>query len=254
VLGTAAAEEPPRLEEPAEIAGGMDDRGDDEVVEPGVGGEDFDTPEEPVPAVDIHQFDSIEVTHPLVVERRSAVVEAPPPADVDERSAADEARDGFEAAFDGAVPPGEDRGFDAVEVTRPIPLPGRPDAGEPEPAPTSAAPLPPSAEVVDDGPTGDDAPVADHRHTLDHGVPLPTMTLARLALAQDDRPLAMATLESLLERDPANGEAAAMLDELRAREATAANEKLRAVRATGKIATLQGWLDAVRLAAERRVQ
>jgi hypothetical protein len=79
------------------------------------------------------------------------------------------------------------------------------------------------------------------------------MTLAKLALDQDDRPLAMATLESLIERDPTNTEAVAMLDELRAREETVANEKLRAVRATTKIVALQGWLDGVRLAAERRV-
>ncbi len=80
------------------------------------------------------------------------------------------------------------------------------------------------------------------------------MTLAKLALEQDDRPLAMATLESLIERDPANAKARSMLDELRAREAGFADERLRAVRATTKIAALQGWLDAVRLAAERRLQ
>ncbi len=81
------------------------------------------------------------------------------------------------------------------------------------------------------------------------------MTLAKLALQQDDRPLAMATLESLIERDPANVEAVAMLDELTGSgRDRCANERLRAAQATTKIAALQGWLDAVRLAAERRVQ
>jgi len=107
-----------------------------------------------------------------------------------------------------------------------------------------------SAEDVD----GDDSERTDGHHKLSHGVPLPTMTLAKLALDQDDRPLAMATLESLIERDPSNGEAVELLDELRAQVVAVANEKLRAVQATTKIAALQGWLDAVRLAAERRVQ
>ena len=95
---------------------------------------------------------------------------------------------------------------------------------------------------------------ADYRSELSHGVPLPTMTLARLALEQDDRPLAKATLESLVERDPANTEAVEMLAELRRQDESVAGMKLRAARATTKIAALQGWLDTVRLAAERRLQ
>ena len=49
-------------------------------------------------------------------------------------------------------------------------------------------------------------------------------------------------------------EAIELLDRLRGEDRAVADEKLRAVRATAKIAALQGWLDAVRLAAERRVQ
>ena len=45
-----------------------------------------------------------------------------------------------------------------------------------------------------------------------------------------------------------------LLDLLRGEDRAVADEKLRAVRATAKITALQGWLDAVRLAAERRVQ
>jgi len=110
------------------------------------------------------------------------------------------------------------------------------------------------AEMSDEDADGDDSERPGGHHKLSHGVPLPTMTLAKLALEQDDRPLAMATLESLIERDPSNGEAVELLDELRAQVVAVANEKLRAVQATTKIAALQGWLDAVRLAAERRVQ
>ncbi len=156
--------------------------------------------------------------------------------------------------------PVETHEFDSIEVTHPIVVEKR-VADTEERAPVEAAEELVSdkarddfQEATGDDLSGDDIEIADKRHELEHGVPLPTMTLAKLALQQDDRPLAMATLESLIERDPTNTEAIAMLDELRAREATFANERLRAVRATTKIAALQGWLDAVRLAAERRVQ
>ena len=43
-----------------------------------------------------------------------------------------------------------------------------------------------------------------------------------------------------------------LLDRLRGEDRAVADEKLRAVRATAKIAALQGWLKAVRLAAEVR--
>ncbi|MCU0304797.1 MAG: hypothetical protein MUC56_12140, partial [Thermoanaerobaculales bacterium] len=92
------------------------------------------------------------------------------------------------------------------------------------------------------------------RPGVDRGLPLPTMTLARLALDQGDRQLAVATLESLLELDPGHAPAAELLDELRREEELELAGRLRAARATVKIAALQGWLDAVRLAAERRAQ
>ncbi len=166
----------------------------------------------------------------------------------------EEAPGASEEAVDDDALPGEDRGVGAVEVTRPIPVPDFSGWAEATPRPRSLESLPPPAGVGEDDLGGGEPGLTDKRHELEHGVPLPTMTLARLALGQDDRPLAMATLESLIERDPANTEAIQMLDELRAREEVFANERLRAARATTKIAALQGWLDAVRLAAERRVQ
>ena len=54
-------------------------------------------------------------------------------------------------------------------------------------------------------------------------------------------------------RDRTNIEATALLGEMQADEEKVANTKLKAAKATAKIAALQGWLDAVRLAAERRV-
>jgi len=150
--------------------------------------------------------------------------------------------------------------FDSIEATHPIVVEKREaDAEEQALAEADEQAVSDEArddfqEAIGDDLSGDDIEIADKRHELEHGVPLPTMTLAKLALQQDDRPLAMATLESLIERDPGNTEAVAMLDELSAREKTSANERLQAARATTKIAALQGWLDAVRLAAERRVQ
>jgi hypothetical protein len=85
-------------------------------------------------------------------------------------------------------------------------------------------------------------------------MPLPTMTLARLALDQGDRPLAVATLESLVERDPDNAAAAALLDELRADQAREARERSRIEVLSAKASSLRAWLDAVRLAAERRAR
>lgn len=184
------------------------------------------------------------------------VVEATDETTVDDLAEAPVGDDDAEPADaqDDDVLPGEDRGSGAVEVTRPIAV--DPELSEDRPsadtAPETAGAEP--DEAADDEPGGDEAGDGGVRHELDHGVPLPTMTLARLAFEQNDRPLAVATLESLLDRDPANAEAIAMLDELKAQEDTIAQQKLRAAQATTKIAALQGWLDAVRLAAERRVQ
>jgi len=255
VIDEEQPREDDRAEIDAEIDAKIDDRPEDVEPEPVAEVEVLETTDDAVPQIENHEFDSIEATHPIVVEKRVADAEEQALAEADEQPVSDEARDDPEEAFDDGVLPGEDRGFDAIEVTRPIPIPGHPMAGEMTPEPTgSIEKQPPSAEAIGDDLPGDDIEITGRRHELEHGVPLPTMTLAKLALQQDDRPLAMATLESLIERDPTNTEAIVMLDELSAREETSANEKLRAMQATTKIAALQGWLDAVRLAAERRVQ
>jgi len=131
----------------------------------------------------------------------------------------------------------------------------------PEPEVLAAAqPAVAAASAPDDGLPPESAPVRDrdegveHRHQLEHGVPLPTMTLARLALDQGDLPLAMATLESLVERDPGNAEAQALLDGLRSDEAKLAEQGSRSTVISAKVGALRGWLDAVRLAAERRAR
>ena len=140
--------------------------------------------------------------------------------------------------------PGEDRGLEHSEVTRPIPVgvlgPPVEPPSEPEPA---------AAETEDGA-----VPVEEEDDSGREAVPLPTMTLARLALEQGDRALSVATLEGLIERDPDHAEAIAMLDELRAQDADRARQRERAESALVKAAALQGWLDAVRLAAERRLR
>jgi len=97
--------------------------------------------------------------------------------------------------------------------------------------------------VADDGPDGG----TEEEHEPSDALPLPTMTLARLAMEQGDVELAENTLGSLLERDPDHPEAAELLEKIhRDRRGRPAPDIVAA-----KVATLQEWLDTVRRAAER---
>jgi hypothetical protein len=83
-------------------------------------------------------------------------------------------------------------------------------------------------------------------------LPLPTMTLARLALDQADLELAEKTLRGVLERDPSNAEASRLLAGLSGGAGfdvatIQTDEKTVDARARA----LQRWLEAVRLASER---
>ena len=79
-------------------------------------------------------------------------------------------------------------------------------------------------------------------------LPAPSLTLARLALAQGDRELAEGTLEALLVRDPGAVEAAELLAALRGETA---GEPLPFPDPARRAGALQGWLERFRLAAER---
>ncbi len=83
-------------------------------------------------------------------------------------------------------------------------------------------------------------------------LPLPTMTLARLALDQGDLELAEQTLRGVLERDPSHSEANELLAGL-AGGAGPAPQDDRVADETGgaRAKALRRWLDAVRLASER---
>jgi hypothetical protein len=139
-----------------------------------------------------------------------------------------------------------------VAPAEPVPEP------EPEPRPTvePVEAMEPTPEPVEPPPSVEPVDRVEPREQM----PLPTVTLARLALDQGDRALASRTLESVLERDPDNAEAANLLESLWAPAAdtdVAVKENASAfspapTSAGARIAALQGWLDAVRLAAERR--
>jgi len=83
-------------------------------------------------------------------------------------------------------------------------------------------------------------------------IPLPTMTLARLALEQGDRELAEKTLRSLLARDPSHEQASNLLESLLTDTAEIDPPvKTHSDRSGAKIQALRAWLDSVKLASER---
>ncbi len=118
-------------------------------------------------------------------------------------------------------------------------------ATEPEPAPEDEPePLPESWPD----------PESDVQPELEKdadGIPLPTMTLAQLALDQGDLDLAERTLRGVLEREPEHGEAAELLETLIAGPPEADSTVEPTDPSATKVEALQRWLDAVRLASER---
>ncbi len=133
-----------------------------------------------------------------------------------------------ETSFDSAA--------DDVFGAEPLPLP------PPEPPPVTVTVTEPEPEAE-----------------FSHEFPLPTVTLARLALQQDDRPLAEETLQAVLERDPSNREAAELLEYLSEEGVLEIPEPLssdpsvsQADLLAAKAQRLKGWMEDVRTAAERR--
>ena len=117
----------------------------------------------------------------------------------------------------------------------------------PEPEPTSELETDPLPESWPD-------PESDVRPELEEdadGVPLPTMTLARLAIDQGDLDLAERTLRGVIEREPGHSEAAELLETLVAGPPEADSTAEPKDPSATKVEALQRWLDAVRLASER---
>ncbi len=91
----------------------------------------------------------------------------------------------------------------------------------------------------------------EERDELADELPLPTMTLARLALQQGDRDLAERTLLGVLERDPDHQEARSMLLALRSARAEPAITERVPRPEMARVVALRRWLDTVRLGSER---
>jgi hypothetical protein len=123
-------------------------------------------------------------------------------------------------------------------------LPEEPEVpGSPIDAPSDAPEdEPPPPEVQEDTPEEESQAAA--------GGPIPTMTLARLAVEQGDFELAESTARGVLERDPGSGEAHQMLDWL-ASKLSAATRSDATAEGDKRSQALRRWLEAVRLAAEK---
>ncbi len=130
----------------------------------------------------------------------------------------------------------------------------------PEPAAEQGPEIVPVAEIEIElvaTPEGEPESIPD----ASHGQPLPTVTLARLALAQDDTLLALATLRDVLEVDPENWEAAELLKQLDEEVPPVKPEPLTSEASipstdllVAKTARLKGWMEGIRTATERRAQ
>lgn len=116
--------------------------------------------------------------------------------------------------------------------------------GSSDEGPQSAPPIIPETLAAFDGPS--DEPEDEVETVQPSDVPVPTLTLARLALQQGDERLAKATLTRLLERDPSHAEAAELLESLQSRPRASGGDGT-----STKVAALRGWLDTIRLASER---
>jgi tetratricopeptide (TPR) repeat protein len=115
-----------------------------------------------------------------------------------------------------------------------------------------AAPEPEPSPVVEPEPLPDSWPDPAPEMEKDaDGVPLPTMTLARLAIDQGDLDLAERTLRGVLEREPGHADATELLETLLAGPPEEDSAGASREPADAKAEALQRWLDAVRLASER---
>jgi Flp pilus assembly protein TadD len=122
---------------------------------------------------------------------------------------------------------------DSVPVSVPEP------ESEPDVAPEMD--IEPEPEIEPDPEFGEEA----------QGVPLPTMTLARLAIDQGDLDLAERTLREVLEREPGHADASELLESLLAGPPEEHPDSREQKPVDPRAEALRRWLDAVRLASER---
>jgi tetratricopeptide (TPR) repeat protein len=187
------------------------------------------------------------------------IVPEPEPVPVPEMEHDTEAETVFESELDPEPEPaadalfepehddddGDERDHEDVDENEDEDEDEREPAPEPEPMPeVEPEPLPESWPD----------PESDVQPELEKdadGIPLPTMTLARLAIDQGDLDLAERTLRGVIEREPGHGEAAELLETLIAGPPEADSTVEPTDPSAIKVEALQRWLDAVRLASER---
>lgn len=145
--------------------------------------------------------------------------------------------------------------FEPVPEDEPEPAPAPAPVPEPEPTPEPAPEPVPTSEVEPEPPPEswpDPEPgSAPELEKGADGVPLPTMTLARLAIDQGDLDLAERTLRGVLEREPDHAGAAELLETVIAGPPQGGSSAKPKGSSDAKAEALQRWLDAVRLASER---
>jgi tetratricopeptide (TPR) repeat protein len=124
-------------------------------------------------------------------------------------------------------------------VPEPVPETPSENLVEPEPEPLPESWPDPELETEPELEKGSD------------GLPLPTMTLARLAIDQGDLDLAERTLRGVLEHEPGHPEAVELLETLIAGPPDGDAMKDQTELSDPRAEALQRWLDAVRLASER---
>ncbi len=180
-----------------------------------------------------------------------------PPFEPEEPLVLAEQTEAREPAAEAAGPVAQEAGNAAavpVEAPDPWPVEGAPD--EVPPVGPETLGLPPDGDemaqpggesAVKVGAVPDGAAPSSPPGTPE-GMPLPTVTLARLALEQGDPELARRTLEQVVALKGETEETIALADRIRAAETGAGAATL----AERKIERLQGWMRAVRLAAESR--
>ena len=181
-----------------------------------------------------------------------AVFEAVPEAPPDDDMAASVDRPEPETEADAVFEPGVGT-VDHADRPAPGALEASPEAAavfdlEASNEPKAAAESAPSR--------GDDDESLEHlpdHEQRSEELPLPTMTLARLALDQGDLELAERTLRGVLARHPGHLEASRLLASLTEGAAETESRGSGATGTTGdaRVQALRRWLDAVRLASER---
>jgi len=186
------------------------------------------------PALVVHEE---EPPAPEVVEAADSAFTAPEPEPAFVPDPVSEPEPVFEPEPEPVFEPEPESDYEREHEPEPAPEPEPTPEAEPEPLPESWPD--PEPDVL-----------PELKKDAD-GVPLPTMTLARLAIDQGDLDLAERTLRGVLEGEPGHSEATELLETLIAGPPEADSTAKPKDSSDAKAEALQRWLDAVRLASER---